>query len=319
LFLTALSYPSSAFAESFSGWLSAFKQEAVRKGISAGTVEAALPDTLAVIPAIIRLDKKQPEKTITHSTYIKNTVSNVRVRDGRANMAEYHSLLNTIGREYGVSPAFIVALWGIETNYGHNTGNFQVIHALATLAYDARRRDFFEAELFKALQIVDDGNIGLRDMKGSWAGAMGQCQFMPSSYFRFAQDYNKDGRRDIWTTKADVFASTANYLAKSGWHKNQPWGRKVILPANFNNSLAGLETKHSIQFWHDKGVRMKDGSSIPFEGALQGSILHPNTDSRQAYLVYDNFRVIMLWNKSTYFATAVSLLADAINPDTPLE
>lgn len=312
--LTALSLISSeAFAKDFKSWLKEMRGEARAKGISATVVEKALPDTLQPIPRVLELDRKQPEKTKTFEEYLASIVNHTRVDRGRVQMSRYRTLLKEIGKKYGVDTQVIVALWGIETNYGQNTGGYEVIPALATLAFDGRRERFFREELLKALQILDEGHIRLHDMKGSWAGAMGQSQFMPSSFIRFAEDYNNDGKRDIWRTESDVFASAANYLAKSGWKEGQPWGRKVHLPATFDRSLLGIDNVRKLQFWHDKGVRLADGQqSIPFEGAYYAAIIQPDGPGTSAYAVYENYRVIMKWNKSTYFATAVGTLADRI-------
>lgn len=313
LSLVFFAVPQEAYAKDFKSWMKNLRVEAKQRGISAQTIAKALPDTLQPIPRIIELDKKQPEKTKTFEQYLALIVNMARIEKGRAQFNNHRSLLTKVGATYGVDPQLIVALWGIETNYGQNTGGYDVITALATLAFDGRREAFFREELLKALKILDEGHIALRDMKGSWAGAMGQSQFMPSSFLRFAEDYNNDGKRDIWKTEADVFASAANYLSKSGWKATVPWGRKVHLPAGFDRSLLGLEMERKLQFWHDKGVRLADGkSSIPFEGEYQASIIQPDGAGTAAFIVYDNYRVIMKWNKSTYFATAVGTLSDKI-------
>lgn len=311
--------PAGAASKTFPQFLKQVRAEAMSKGISRQTAEAALPDSLRPIPRVLELDKKQPEKTRTFDQYLQSIVSQVRVDQGRSNFSRNSSVLNSVAETYGVEPQVIVALWGIETNYGKNTGGFEIIPALATLAWDGRREAFFKDELFKALKIVDEGHIHIHDMKGSWAGAMGQSQFMPSSFLRFAQDYNNDGRRDIWNTTSDVFASAANYLSQSGWKKGQPWGREVKLPQGFDRKLIGLEQHRSLQFWHDLGIRSASGKGVPFEGAYYASIVQPGGEGTAAYMVYDNYKVIMKWNKSTYFATAVGLLSDRVHngkPDT---
>lgn len=280
--------------------------------MSQSIVDAALPDSLRPVAKIIQLDRKQPEKTKSFDEYLKQIVSKDRVLKGNARLSTHRSVLSDVSTSFGVEPEVIVALWGIETNFGQNTGGYDVVTALATLAYDGRRSAYFREELFKALQILDEGHIRHADMKGSWAGAMGQSQFMPSSFLRFAVDYNADGRRDIWTTEADVFASAANYLAKSGWKAGEPWGRKIKLPKAFNTALIGIDNKKPLQFWHDQGVRLENGDSIPFEGAYQGALVQPGGKGMPVYVVYGNYRVIMAWNKSTYFATAVGVLADSL-------
>ncbi len=297
----------------FKIWLKEFKQEAVEKGISHSVVNRALPDTTKPIDRVLELDRAQPEGKTKFEDYLKRTVTAERIQTGRAKSAGYRGLLNRVSETYGVEKQVIVALWGIETSYGRNTGGFDVVQALATLAYDGRRGSYFREELLKALKILQEGHITHARMKGSWAGAMGQSQFMPTSFFRFAEDFNKDGRRDIWGTEADVFASAANYLSSSGWKKGVPWGRKVELPAHFDPGLLGVNNSYSLQFWHDKGVRLPDGkTSVPFEGEYQASIVQPGGAGTPAFIVYDNYRVIMKWNKSSYFATAVGLLSDGI-------
>ena len=226
-------------------------------------------------------------------------------------MAQHRDLLNEIGQQYDVQPRFIVALWGIETNYGKNTGGYRIVNALATLAFDGRRSQYFRTELFNAFRILQEGHISPELMKGSWAGAMGQCQFMPSSFLRLAVDYDGDGRKDIWKTAADVFASAANYLSQSGWRGSQTWGRQVQLPGSFNNTDASLKIKKSLTSWQKIGVRRLNGRSLPLVD-IQGSVVLPDGKGGPAYLVYENFRVIMKWNRSTYFATSVGLLADAL-------
>jgi membrane-bound lytic murein transglycosylase B len=309
-----LAQPVNAFAntQDFSVWLKEAKREARQKGISAATVQDALPDTLKPIPRIIELDRKQPEGTTTFDAYLEKIVNRDRVEKGKTRMLNYPTLLGRVSKAYGVEPEVIVALWGVETNYGAITGGFDVIHALATLAYDGRRGEYFRGEMFKALRIVDEKHIKLSQMKGSWAGAMGQTQFMPSSFFNFAEDFNGDGKRDIWNTQADVFASAANYLAKSGWKKGQPWGRRVHVPNNIDTKLLGVDQRYTLQFWHEKGVRMPDGKSVPFEGAYQASVIQPGGPGTSAFIVYDNYQVILKWNRSSYFATSVGLLSDRL-------
>lgn len=301
---------AQANSQSYPAWLQDLRQEALGAGISAATVSQALPASLAPVPRIIELDRKQPEGTVTFNDYLNRTLNDQRIRQGQRQMMDHRQLLKAVSEKYGVQPEIIVALWGMETSYGKNTGGYGIIEALSTLAYDGRRSDYFRAELMKALRIIDEGHIPLAEFKGSWAGAMGQCQFMPSSFFNFAEDYNGDGKRDIWGTEADVFASAANYLSKSGWKKNQSWGREVSLPPGFPSGLTGLETRQPLQFWHDKGVRTLDGKSIPFEGSYEASLVYPDKNGGRAFLVYGNYRVILLWNRSNYFATSIGLLSD---------
>ena len=226
-------------------------------------------------------------------------------------LRRYRTLLHNVGRDYGIPPRMIVALWGVETDYGQHTGTFNVVAALATLAYDGRRSQYFRAELHDALKILQEGHIPWAKMKGSWAGAMGQCQFMPSSFLRYAVDYDGDGRKDIWSTSADVVASAANYLSQSGWQERQRWGRQAKLPRGFVKRDATLDIRKSLTQWRAIGVRRSNGQQLP-QVSMLGSIVLPDGQHGPAYLVYDNFRVIMKWNRSQYFALSVGLLADAV-------
>ena len=297
-------------AESFAQWREGVRSEALGLGISADIFDQAFAG-VEPIPRIIELDRSQPEVTITFDQYLERVVPEARVAQGRELLAVHHDLLAPIGRKFGVPPRFIVALWGIETSYGKYLGGFPVIAALATLAHDGRRSDYFRQELLNALRILEDGHIAPEAMMGSWAGAMGQSQFMPSSFVRYAVDYDGDGRRDIWGTQGDVFASAANYLAQAGWTTGETWGRRVRLPAGFDPALAGLETSKTLAEWQALGLRRADGGDLP-QVAISGSVVMPGGEGGAAYLVYGNYRTIMRWNRSFYFATAVGLLADRI-------
>lgn len=292
-------------------WVVKFKEDAVRKGISETLVDEALKD-FKPIPRIIELDRKQPEGTMTFAKYKKRVINDARIAQGRRLYKKHKTLLDKTAKEYGVPAQYIVALWGIETSYGNNTGGFGVVPALATLAYDGRRSKFFRSELMNALKIIDAGHITHKKMKGSWAGAMGQNQFMPSSFNAYAIDGNNDGRRDIWNSLPDVFASTANYLSKSGWKEDQLWGRRISLPKKFSKDMIGFKTKYDLATWKKLGISLPNGNAISVVAGMKASVVAPDGLSGPAYLAYDNYRVIMKWNKSTYFATSVGLLADKI-------
>ena len=297
-------------AESFEEWREGVRSEALVLGISPATFDTAFAE-VEPIPRVIELDRSQPEVTLTFAQYLERVVPESRVAKGRELLAQHRELLEPIGRKYGVPPRFIVALWGIETNFGQFLGGFPVIAALATLAYDGRRSAYFRGELLHALRIVEDGHITADAMMGSWAGAMGQSQFMPSSFVRYAVDHDGDGKRDIWGTQGDVFASAANYLAQAGWRAGEIWGRQVALPAGFDHALTGLEVKKTLAQWQALGLRRADGGDLP-QAAMSGSVVLPGGEEGPAYLVYDNYRTIMRWNRSFYFATSVGLLADGI-------
>lgn len=297
-------------ATDFAVWLETLRQEAGAQGISEATLREALTG-VQPIPRVLELDRRQPEGTITFARYIERVVTPQRVRRGQDLYRQHRAVLEEVGRKYGVQPRFIVALWGIETSFGSNQGGFKVIDALATLAYDGRRSAYFRKELINALRILDEDHIGADRMLGSWAGAMGQSQFMPSSFLRYAVDFDRDGKRDIWGTLPDVFASAANYLSTVGWNPDRTWGREVRIPKNFKESDAGLQTRRTLRDWQALGVRRVDGGPLPVV-ALEASLVLPDGPKGRAFLVYDNYRTIMDWNRSTYFATAVGLLADRI-------
>jgi membrane-bound lytic murein transglycosylase B len=309
LMFWAIATPSLAQPD-FTVWLKELRAEAVRKGISQATIDAALTN-IKRIPHVIELDRKQPEFTLTFAQYLKRVVPASRVAKGRRKLNENRKILESVARKYGVQPRFIVAFWGIETDFGRITGGFKVVPALATLAFDGRRSAYFRKELFHALRIIDEGHISAKNMTGSWAGAMGQPQFMPSSFNGYAVDHDGDGRKDIWTTRDDVFASAANYLSRYGWRGDERWGRKVRLPSGFDTSLQGLKVKKPIADWAALGVTLHDGAPLPGK-TLQASLIMPGGKGGPAYLVYKNYRVILKWNRSHYFAMAIGRLADQI-------
>ncbi len=312
IFLMALfsATPVLANPVPFDQWLAGVRAEAAKQGISQRTINETLYN-IQPIQKVIDLDRKQPEHKITFAQYKKNVVNQQRINKGREMMRVHATALRRVEQQYGVAPQYIVALWAIETNFGGNTGGFNIVPALATLAWEGRRADFFKTELFNALKIIDAGHISASAMKGSWAGAMGQNQFMPSSFHNFAVDGNGDGKRDIWNTLDDVFASTANYLSKSGWSHGQRWGRRVTLPQGFPESLATPKIQKTIDAWSRMGVRLPNGGTLPSDD-MMASIVAPDGPSGEAYMVYNNYQTVMKWNRSTYFATSVGLLADAI-------
>lgn len=308
--LTAAALATPARAAEFATWLAEFRAEAAAAGISAATLDSAL-NGIEPIPRVVELDRKQPEFTLTFADYLKRVVTAERIEKARKKFVENRELLQSVGKTFGVQPRFIVALWGIETDFGRLTGGFSVVQALATLAHDGRRSTYFRRELLNALKIIDAGHVAADAMKGSWAGAMGQCQFMPSSFLNFAVDQNGDGRKDIWTTPADVFASAANYLAKSGWRDDLTWGRPVRLPKGFDTALADLKIRKPLGEWQALGVRRIDGDDLPGRD-LPASIVLPDGAGGPAFAVYANYEAILKWNRSTYFASAVGSLADAM-------
>ncbi len=298
-------------AEEFSTWLDKLKTEAKLQGISQKTIDSSLIG-IKPIPRVIQLDRKQPEFTLTFADYLKRVVSDRRIRIGKSQLKEHKELLGEISSKYGVQSRYIVALWGIETDFGRITGGFPVISSLATLAYDGRRSKFFRKELLLALKIIDGGHILAKDMIGSWAGAMGQNQFMPSSFHAYAVDYDNDGSKDIWKTLPDIFASIANYLSKSGWRSDQTWGRAVSLPKKFPHKFLGRKLKKPLSEWQKLGVRRLSGQDLPKRNLLSSIIRPERGHIGPAFAIYNNYDVILKWNRSNYFATAVGILSDKI-------
>jgi membrane-bound lytic murein transglycosylase B len=318
--------PSSPAAkEDFATFLVGVREDGLRHGISAATLDAALAG-LKPIERVIELDRRQPEFVLTFDQYLARIVTADRVAAARRRYKENQVLLDAVGRRYGVQPRFIVALWSMETNFGQSTGGFSVVASLATLAYDGRRSAYFRDELLKALQIVDQGHVPLAEMKGSWAGAMGQNQFMPSTFLNFAVDWDGDGKRDIWRSKGDVFASAANFLKQSGWNDDETWGRRVRLPPNLQaklpllvrppselrcGALSKLTVDKPLTEWQAMGVRRPDGGDLPIS-RIMAALALPEGAGGPALLVYGNFRATLKWNCSISFAAAVGSLADQI-------
>lgn len=302
--------PPAAPVQPFAEWLAELKAEALQSGITEVILVDAL-DGIEPIPRVVELDRNQPEFTLTFQEYITRVVPAHRIATGRKKLAQNRALLNEIFRTYGVPPHMIVALWAIETDFGRLTGGFKVVPALATLAHDGRRSAFFRKELLDALTILDQGHIKSADMAGSWAGAMGQCQFMPSSFLNFAVDRDGDGRKDIWKTRADIFASAANLLASQGWERGWTWGRPVRLPDVFDLGVEGLDKKMPLAEWQALGIRRTDGRDLP-KAEIDASLIMPDGPDGPVFLVYNNFRVILHWNRSDYFALTAGYLADRI-------
>lgn len=295
----------AAAPRSFAGFLSGVRAEAARAGVRPGILQAALGG-LAPLPRVLELDRRQPEFTLTWAQYRAHVIPPARMAAAARARAADRTVLTEIGTRYGVDPRVIVGIWGLESGFGANLGGFNVVAALATLAYDGRRAAYFRTELLNALRILNAGDIPPARMLGSWAGAMGQPQFMPSAYLRFAVDYDGDGRRDIWGSRPDVFASVANYLAKSGWRAGEPWGQPVRVPPAYVGPQ-GREHRQSLGAWMAAGVRRADGSRFSRED-VAAALLLPDGPGAEAYLVYDNFAAIRRYNPSDFYALAVGLL-----------
>ncbi|HEY2431850.1 MAG TPA: lytic murein transglycosylase [Vicinamibacterales bacterium] len=310
--------PSSSFAE----WLDGVRAEAKSRGISDTTIAHAL-DGLEPLPIVVERDRSQAEIVETLDHYLQQHVSARVIATARTKLAGQAALLKTVQDRYGVPSGVIVAVWGLESNFGRFSGVRPTIQTLATLAYDPRRSALFRDELFDALQILDSGDVQVAAMRGSWAGALGQPQFMPSSFLRYAQDFDGDGKRDIWHSTADVFASIGNYLAEKGWTRDKPWGREVTVPAT---ALAGLPEHAPLQTegclarrqmtvplpiaaWNEMGLRTKSGAAIP-ESDLDASLV---SGVKRHFLVFPNYQALLEYNCVNAYGLSVALLADASN------
>ncbi len=301
-------------AEAFPACIAKLEQQAIAEGIPAQFAQQALEKT-AFLPRIIELDRKQPEFTVTFSEYMGRRVTAERVARGRELLRKYRDLLDQLVARYGIPPQYLVAFWGLETNYGSYLGKISTLDALATLACDQRRSEFFTTELINALRLLQKPGIE-EPLVGSWAGAMGHTQFMPSAYLRYGIDGDGDGMANLWTSEVDAITSAANFLNKLGWKRGFRWGREVRLPDNFDFAKVGRKNKQSLEAWREAGIRTALNEPLPtlppgrkFEAAL----LVPAGYRGPAFLVYDNFEVIMRWNYSEFYALSVGHLADRIN------
>ena len=309
---------------SFADWLASVRTEALSRGIRQEIIDEALGPLDEPLPVVLERDRAQAESVLPLETYVRRRLTPKTVKTGKQMLARHRPLLDEVAWQYGVSPRIIVAVWGLESNFGRFSGIRPTVAALATLAWDPRRAKFFRAELFNALEILNRGDIDLGHMRGSWAGAMGQLQFMPSSYLKFAADFDGDGRRDIWSTQADVFASIANYLKGHGWTEGEPWGREVkVSPAAARKITSGVARRagtcqatrdmtvvqHARQ-WRDLGVRLPNGAplpaTLPDAAMVSGSTKH--------FLVFANYDALLDYNCAHSYAVSVGMLADRIGP-----
>ncbi|MCP4328869.1 MAG: lytic murein transglycosylase [Alphaproteobacteria bacterium] len=306
-----LTASSSAADPAFKTWVQDLRIEALSKGVSAATFDRAFSE-LEPLDRVLELDRRQPEFTQTFWSYLDKRVTADRIVRGQEMLATHGPLLRNIQRQYRVQPRFLVAFWALETNFGDYIGDIPVIAALATLAYDERRSTFFRSHLIDALLIVDQGLISPERMVGSWAGAMGQVQFMPETFRRYAVDHDGDGRRDIWNTLPDAMASAANFLNALGWDGTKTWGREVSLPPGFDWELASMSVVKPLTEWRQLGVRKAEGGDLP--GAdITASLILPGGHKGPAFLIYQNFRVIMRWNASINYALSVGYLSDLLD------
>jgi membrane-bound lytic murein transglycosylase B len=305
-----LAVPTRAAPDSFQGFLAGLRAEARRAGIAAATLDQALTG-IQPNRKVLERDRHQPEFTMTWARYRALLITEQRIVNGRAAWQQNRSLLASVEDRFGVEPGVIVGIWGLESSFGAGMGDFRVVEALATLAWEGRRASFFRGELMAALRILDQGDVSPARMMGSYAGAMGQPQFMPSSYLRYAVDFEGNGRRDIWTSKPDVLGSIANYLARSGWRSGEPWGQPVTLPVNFDARSAGRDNRRPAGEWARQGVRPTDGRPL-LRADAQAAVLLPDGAGGEAFLVYANFTAIRRYNPSDFYALAVGLLGDMV-------
>jgi membrane-bound lytic murein transglycosylase B len=320
--LAALALQQDAVRPSFSEWLDGVRREAIERGIRTEVVDEALGGVEEPIPVVIERDRAQAEAVFSLERYLTRQLTARRVGNGREQFTANRALLTEVGDRYGVPPRIIAGIWGMETNFGRFSGVRPTIAALATLAWDPRRSTFFRGELFNALEILNRGDIDFASMKGSWAGAMGQPQFMPSSYLQFAVDFDGDGHKDIWSTSGDVFASIANYLKGHGWADEQGWGREVAVSAAAAKRIRAdvarrddtcrgardMTVPMTAARWRALGVKLPNGkplpSSTPTASLVSGTTRH--------FLVYRNFDALLEYNCSLSYAISVALLGDAV-------
>lgn len=300
----------------FAAYLAGVTAEAVAAGLDEATVAGALAG-VTFQDRVIELDRDQPEFMRTFWEYLDSAVAASRIAEGRLKLALNAPLLQAVDERYGVPPHVLVAFWGLESNFGQFTGDFPVLDVTATLAFDGRREEFFRAELLDALTLLDRGMVQ-PPLLGSWAGAMGQTQFLPSTLLTHGVDADGDGRIDLWNSLPDILTSSGNYLSNLGWRRGERWGREVRVPADLDWSLAELSVVKPLEDWARLGLLRADGGALPTADGIEASLVLPMGHLGPAFLVYQNFRVIMDWNASTFYAIAVGHLADRIAGGGPL-
>ena len=310
LFAIAFTRPAAADEATFAPCLQGLQARASREGIAQSIVEDALAKA-QYEQRVIDADRRQPEFTETLANYLNRRITNDRIERGRELLRKHRSLLQRVAREHGVQPQYLLAFWGLETNFGKNVGSIPVLSSLATLACDERRTDYFTTELLNALRILNRGDIDAPSMVGSWAGAMGQTQFMPSAYLKHGVDGDGDRRIDLWHSVPDALTSAGGFLQSLGWQEGVRWGREVQLPKEFAFEQAGLDQARALKEWRELGVKDANGHALPRQD-LEASLLVPAGHRGPAFLVYENFHVIMRWNRSELYALAVGLLAERI-------
>lgn len=306
----ATSAVSQTELANFAEWRHDFRRRALAKGITPAVFDRAF-EGVSLSPKVIKLDGGQAEFTRQIWDYLDTATSATRVSNGRQQWEKRKTSLQAIEARYGVDAKVVMSIWGMETNYGSYRGNTSTIEGLATLAFEGRRRDFAEAQLMAALQILQAGDVSPENMRGSWAGAMGHTQFMPTSYLQYAQDFTGDGKRDIWSDDpTDALASTAYYLSRFGWQHGQPWGVEIRLPSEFNYAQASQNNQKPVAYWRSQGITDINGQPLPDHG--DAAILVPAGAHGPAFAIFSNFKVIRRYNNATSYAMAVGHLGDKL-------
>ena len=308
VFLTTSVFANS---DSFDDFLDQVRKSAIEQGVSKSTIDQAFSGLTAPDPSIISKDSAQAEFSQNFWRYFNKRVSKTRINNGNDTLKQNASLLNKASQKYGVPAYVIVAFLGLESNYGSYMGNERLVQSLATLAYDPRRSKFFTRELIAALKLMDNKTIPI-DATGSWAGAMGAVQFMPTNVLTYGVDANKDGKLNLWDDKEDIYASAANFLSELGWKKGEKWGREALIPKNFDYRLTGLKNEKIVNEWAALGVLRGNGAALP-KSNFKASLIVPMGHKGPAFLVYRNFDVIMGWNRSILYALSVAHLSDRLN------
>jgi membrane-bound lytic murein transglycosylase B len=302
---------SNAFSNNTLPWhdfIAQLREEALADNIRPEVFDEAFANVHEPSHRVLHLDKTQPEKRLTFKEYRNSRVDHYRIALGRKEFRRNQAALEKVSQRFGVDACFILSIWGLETSYGHYKGNFPVIQSLATLTYDPRRSSFFHNELRMALRMLNNNDVNLHDFKGEWAGASGHCQFLPSTYAKYAASYTGSGHADIWNNRNDAFASIANFLVKNGWHGNEPWAIEVSIPDDFSSSLISNNVTKTVQEWQELGVQPTT-DSLP-DSHLRASIINP--DGGPAYMVFDNFKTLLKWNRSNYYVASLGYLAEEI-------
>lgn len=312
---SAAAAPDAATLQAFARWVAEFREHARSEGIDEATLRIAFDD-VRYLPRVVQRDDSQPELVRTVWDYLDRALSAERLATGREKLAQVRAEADAAAARYGVPPEVLVAIWGLESNYGGNVGRMRIVDALATLGFQGRREAWARRQLLAALQILQAGDVDRARLVGSWAGAMGQTQFLPTSFLAYAVDGDGDGRRDIWGSLADVMASTAHFLARAGWQAGQPWGLEVRLPATFDPERADAQVRQPSEAWAAEGVRSAtDGAALP--ALADAAVLRPAGVRGPAFLVGPNFRALLRYNNSNSYALAVGLLAQHLAGGPP--